>query len=64
MTQGQDLVDERGVGADDRLVGGGPARHALLDEIVVALDRELDRRVPTGLRKARRSRARPRGLRG
>src|SRR6266571_3395799 len=35
------LVDERGVSADDRLVGRRPARHVLLDEIVVALDREL-----------------------
>src|SRR5881396_274509 len=38
---GTDLVHQRGVGADDRLVGGRPARHALLHEIVVDLDREL-----------------------
>ena len=31
-----DLVDARGIRGDDRIVGGGPARHVLLGEIVVA----------------------------
>ena len=38
---GTDLVDQRGVGRDDRCVGVGPARHDLLGEIVVGLDRKL-----------------------
>ena len=38
---GADLVDELRIGGDGGRVRGGPARHHLLDEIVVALDREL-----------------------
>src|SRR5437588_302715 len=45
------LVDQRDVSADDRVVGGGPARHVLLHEIVVGLDRELARRHQLLLRR-------------
>ena len=38
---GADLVHQREVGVDDRLVGGEPARHRLLHVIVVGLHREL-----------------------
>ena len=38
---GTHLVDERGVGGDDRIVGRRPARHDLAHEVVVAVDREL-----------------------
>src|SRR5882762_2036124 len=48
---GTDLVHQRGVGADNRLVCGGPARHVLLHEIVVGLDRKLARRHQLLLRR-------------
>ena len=38
---GADLVDQREIGGDDRVVGGEPARHRLLHVILVGLDREL-----------------------
>src|SRR5260221_6732095 len=44
-------IDERDICADDRLVGRRPARHALLHEIVVGLDRELHVRHQLALRR-------------
>src|SRR5258707_6442181 len=38
---GADPVHQRGVRGDDGVVRGGPARHALLDEVLVFLDRKL-----------------------
>ncbi len=47
---GTDFVDQRGIGGDDRVVGVEPARHDLLHEIVVGLDRKLGARQRLALR--------------
>src|SRR4051812_25561617 len=38
---GADLVDQRDIGGHDLIVGGEPARDALLHELVVGIDRKL-----------------------
>jgi hypothetical protein len=37
-----DFVHELDIGGDDLIIGGEPARHALLHELLVGLDRKLD----------------------
>ena len=44
-----DLVDQLDIGGDDLLVGGEPARHALLHELLVGLDRKLRARIGRAL---------------
>src|SRR4029077_13967406 len=47
---GTDPVDLRNIGRDDRIIGGGPARNVLLDEILVSFVWKLAARHQLSLR--------------
>ncbi len=52
-----DLVHQRDVGSNNCIIGGGPARHALLHELLVGLDRKLRARIGRSLGLVRTPRA-------